>query len=136
MSDPLYMLKCPGRSYLARCTIILVTSRDCNHITWFRNSVSVSLLATLSHKTWVASDFSSSQLSQKRSKTSDCTFWKFSYKRKIFFLIHLLYAKSTFNSDRKLYKKKWCNQMRTWSNSHWKTDSLFDFYRWLSRRRW
>jgi hypothetical protein len=38
--------------------IILVTSRDRNHITWFwRNSVSVSLLATLSHRTWIANDF-------------------------------------------------------------------------------
>jgi hypothetical protein len=46
MSVSLYMLRCPNRSYSARCTVILVTSRDCNHITWFRNSVSVSLLAT------------------------------------------------------------------------------------------
>jgi hypothetical protein len=28
MSDPLYMLRCPGRSYPARCTAILATSRD------------------------------------------------------------------------------------------------------------
>jgi hypothetical protein len=87
MNDSLYMLKWLNRSYLVRCTIILITSRDCNHITWFRNSASVSLLATLSHRTWVASDFSSSQLSQKRSKTSDCTFWKISYKRKFSFLL-------------------------------------------------
>jgi hypothetical protein len=56
-----------------------------NHITWFRNSASVSLLATYLHRTWVANDFSSSQLFQKRSKISDCTFWKFSYKRKFSF---------------------------------------------------
>ncbi len=61
--------------------------------------------------------FSSFQFSQKRSKFSDCTFWKFFYKRKFFFLIHLLYAKSTFNSDRRLYKKKWCDLIRTWSFS-------------------
>ncbi len=30
----------------ARYTVILVTSRDCSHITWSRNSASVSLLAT------------------------------------------------------------------------------------------
>jgi hypothetical protein len=114
MSDSLYMLRCPNRSYFARYTIILITSRDCNHITWFRNSASVSLLATLSHRTWVANDFSSSQLLQKRSN-SDCIFWKFFYKRKFFFLIHLLYAKSTLNSDRRLYKKKWRDLMRIWS---------------------
>jgi hypothetical protein len=125
MSDSLYMLRCPNRSYLVRYTVILVTSRDCNHITWFRNLASVSLLAILSHKTWIASDFSSSQLSQKRSKISDCTFLKIFLQTKIFFLAHLLYAKSTFNSDRKLYKKIWCDQMRTWFNSHWKIDSLW-----------
>ncbi len=58
-----------------------------SHITWFRNSASVSLLATFLHRTWVANDFSSSQLSQKRSKISDCIFWKFSYKRIFSFLI-------------------------------------------------
>ncbi len=64
--------------------------------------------------------FSSSQLSQKRSKLLDCTFWKFFYKRNFFFLIHLLYAKTTFNSDRRLYKKRWCDLTRTWSfNFHW-----------------
>ncbi len=46
MSDFLYMLNCSSRSYFFRYTVISVTSRDCNHITWFcRNSVSVSLLA-------------------------------------------------------------------------------------------
>jgi hypothetical protein len=39
--------RCPDRSYLARYTVILVTSRDCSHITWFRNPASVSLLATI-----------------------------------------------------------------------------------------
>ncbi len=66
---------------------------------------------------------------------SDCTFWKFFYKRKFFFLTHLLYAKSTLNNDRKLYKKKWCSQMRTWFNFHWKTDSLINFHKLLSRKR-
>jgi hypothetical protein len=51
------MLRWPGRSYSARYTVILITSRDCSHITWFRNSASVSLLATLSHRTWIANDF-------------------------------------------------------------------------------
>jgi hypothetical protein len=83
----LYMLRFSNRSYFARYTIILITSRDRNHITWFRNFAFVSLLATFSHKTWIANDFSSSQFLQKRSKVSDCTFWNFSYKRKIFFLL-------------------------------------------------
>jgi hypothetical protein len=87
MSNSLYMLRMPGSKLFRPIhTIILVTSRDCNHITWSRNSVSVSLLATLSHRTWIANDFSSSQLFQKRSKLSDCTFWKFFYKQKFFFL--------------------------------------------------
>ncbi len=46
MSDSLYMLKWSNRSYFARYTVILVTSRDCNHITWSRNPAFVSLLAT------------------------------------------------------------------------------------------
>ncbi len=57
------------------------------NITWFCNFASVSLLSTLSHKTWIASDFSLSQLSQKRSKISDRIFWKFSYKRRFSFLL-------------------------------------------------
>ncbi len=74
-------------------------------------------------------------------------FLKISYKRKFFFLTHFLYLKSTFNSDRKLYKKKWCDQMRTWSNSHWKNwftiwlsqitvaERLIDSHRLLSRKK-
>ncbi len=72
--------------------------------------------------------------SQKRSKRLRLHFLNIFSQTKIFFLTHLLYAKSTFNTDRKLYKKKWCDQMRTWFNFHWKTDSLFDFHRWLSRK--
>jgi hypothetical protein len=87
MNDSLYMLRCSNRSYFAWYTVILITSRDCNHITWFRNSAFVSLLAILLHRTWVANDFSSFQLSQKRSKISDCIFWKFFYKRKFSFLL-------------------------------------------------
>ncbi len=87
-----------------------------SHITWLsRNSASVPLLATLSHKTWIASDFSSSQLSQKRSKKPRLHFLKIFLQTKIFLLTHLLYAKSTLNSDRELYKKRWCDLMRTWS---------------------
>ncbi len=87
ISDSLYMLRCSNRSYLVRYIIILITSRDCNHVTWFRNSASVSLFAIFSHKTWVANNFSSSQFSQKRSKISNCIFWKFFYKRKFSFLL-------------------------------------------------
>jgi hypothetical protein len=107
--------------------VIVITSRDCNHITWFRNSASVSLLATLSHKTWIASDFSSFQLFQKTIENLRLHFLKNFLQTKIFFLTHLLYAKSTFNNDWELYKKKRCDQMRIWFSSHWKTDSLFDF---------
>jgi hypothetical protein len=37
-------------------------------------------------------------------------FLKFFLQTKNFFLTHLLYAKSTFNRDRKLYKKKLCDR--------------------------
>jgi hypothetical protein len=114
MSDSLYMLRCPGRSYFARCTVILITSRDFAILLLYRclrNSHTEHELRTI---------FSSSQLSQKRSKLSNCSFWKFSYKRKFFFLTHLLYAKFTLNNDRRLYRKRWCDQMRTWLfSSHW-----------------
>jgi hypothetical protein len=184
MNDFLYILKCSNRSYFAWYIIMLITSRDCNHITWSLNSAFVSLLAT----------FSSSQLSQKRSKISDCTFWNFfyktkfsfilisctrnrhlivienyierddviwcefdrlafieieldrvnlivllsltsisdctfwnlSYKQRNFFLIHSVYAKTTFNVDRRLYKRRYCDLMRTW---------LFSFHRSLSRKK-
>ncbi len=59
--------------------------------------------------------FSSSQLSQKRSKLQIALFENFFTNEKFFFLTHLLYAKSTLNSDRRLYKKRWCDLMRTWS---------------------
>jgi hypothetical protein len=76
-----------------------------NHITWFcRNSASVSLLATLSHRTWIVNDVSSFQLFQKRSKISDCIFLKILLQTKFFFFTHFWYAKSTFNNDRRLYK--------------------------------
>ncbi len=65
--------------------------------------------------------FSSSQLFQKRSKISNCTFLKIFLQSKIFFLNHLLYAKTTFNSDRKFYKKKCRDLMRILLfNFHWK----------------
>ncbi len=137
MSNSLYMLKCSNRSYSARYTVILITSRDFSHITWSRNSASVSLLATLSHKTWVANDISSSQLSQKRSKRLRLHFLKIFLQTKNFFLIHLLYAKSTLKSDRKLYKKRWCDQMRTWSSSfHWTLIHYWAFTDYCRETRW
>jgi hypothetical protein len=45
-------------------------------------------------------------------------FLKFVVQTKKFLLIRFVYAKSTLNNDRKLYKKKWCDQMRTWFNFH------------------
>jgi hypothetical protein len=52
VSNPLYMLRCPGRSYPARYTATLATSRDCSHITWSRNPASVPLLATFFWRFW------------------------------------------------------------------------------------
>jgi hypothetical protein len=37
-------------------------------------------------------------------------FLKILLQAKIFFLTHLLHAKSTLNRDRKLYKKRWCDR--------------------------
>jgi hypothetical protein len=37
-------------------------------------------------------------------------FLKFLLQTKNFFLTHLLHAKPAFNSDRKLYKKRWCDR--------------------------
>jgi hypothetical protein len=60
MSNTLYMLKCPGWSYFARYTVILVTSRDFSHITWLSQSCFCILLATLSFvKTFVCRLFHS-----------------------------------------------------------------------------
>jgi hypothetical protein len=87
MNDSLYMLKCSSRSYLARYTVIFITSRDCNHITWFSNSASVSLFTTFSHRIWIASDFSSSQLSQKRLKRLRVHCLKIFLQTKISFLL-------------------------------------------------
>ncbi len=50
----------------------------------------------------------------------DCTFWNLSYRQRNFFLTRSVCAKSTLNSDRELYKKRWCDQMRTWFSSHWR----------------
>ncbi len=48
-------------------------------------------------------------------------FLKIFLQKKIFFFTQFLYAKSTFNSDRRLYKKRCCDLMRTWLfNSHWR----------------
>jgi hypothetical protein len=69
--------------------VILITSRDRNHITWFwRNSVSVSLLATLSHRTWVASDFFIISTSSKSDRNSQIAlFENFSTNENFFFLL-------------------------------------------------
>ncbi len=113
MSDPLYMLRCPGRSYFARYTVILITSRDSAILLLYRCLryfyTELELRAIFHHLN-----------SLKTIEDLRLHFLKIFLQTKIFFLIHLLYAKSTFNSDRKLYKKRWCDQMRTWFNFHWK----------------
>jgi hypothetical protein len=135
----LYILRCSDRSYLVRYTIILITSlivitsRDRNHITWFRNSAFVSLFATLSHRTWIGNDFSLFQLFQKRSKVSDCIFWKFSYKRKFSFLF-IFCTRNRHSTMIENYIRKndviRCEFDLTLIE---KTDSLFDSHKWLSR---
>jgi hypothetical protein len=128
---------------VTRYTVILITLRDCNHITWFRNSASVSLLATLSHRTWVASDFSLSQFSQKRSKVSDCTFWKFSYKRKFSFLFisctrnrHSTVIESYIRRDDVIKCELDLALIKKKKKKKKKKDLLFSSHRSLSRRDW
>ncbi len=84
MSDSLYMLRCSNRSYLARYTVILVTSRDCNHITWFRNFASVSLFATKRSSSHQITSF----LFIQSSITVECQFrvQKMNKKKKISFV--------------------------------------------------
>ncbi len=80
--------------------------------------------------------FLPSQLPQKRPKLSGCTFWKFFYKRKFFFLTHLLHAKPAPNSSRRLYRERWCDLMRTWSFSlSLKPNLDCTFWNLLYRRR-
>jgi hypothetical protein len=100
-----------------------------SHITWFyRNSAFVSLHATLSHRTWIANGFSSFQLSQKRSKRLRLHFLKIFLRTKNFFLIHLLYAKSIFNSV------EWWDAAMKWKTrkNFWSRDSASsDFHMYL-----
>jgi hypothetical protein len=80
MNNSLYMLRCPGRSYFARYTVILITSRDFAILLLYRclrHSHTKHELRTIFHH---LNSFKSDR------NVSDCTFWKFSYKRKISFL--------------------------------------------------
>jgi hypothetical protein len=80
MSDSLYMLRCSNRNYFDRYTIILITSRDFAILLLYRclrHSHTEHELRTIFHYlNFLKSD----------RNVSDCTFWKFSYKRKISFL--------------------------------------------------
>jgi hypothetical protein len=80
MNDSLYMLRCSGRSYLARYTVILITSRDFAILLLYRclrhSHTEHELRAIFHHLNFFKSD----------RNVSDCTFWKISYKRKISFL--------------------------------------------------
>jgi hypothetical protein len=115
------MLRWSNRSYFARYTVILITSRDFAILLLYRclrhSHTEHELRAIFFHLNFLKND----------RKSQIALFWKNFLQTKIFFLTHLLYAKSTVNSDRKLYKKKWCDQMRIWSSFHWTIDSLFNF---------
>jgi hypothetical protein len=114
--------ECSNRSYFARYTVILITSRDCNHITWFRNSASVSLLATLSHRTWVANDFSSSQLSQKRTKRLRLHFFENFLSNENF----LSYSSFV----REIDTQQWSKVFDVWSFNQikWMSDQIWSWY--------
>ncbi len=65
--------------------IILITSRDYNHITWScRNFAFVSMLATLFHRTWVASDFFIISIFSKTIEILRLHFLKIFLQTKIF----------------------------------------------------
>jgi hypothetical protein len=73
----------------------------------------------------------------KTIETFRLHFLKIFLQTKIFFLTHFLYAKSTLNSDRELYKEKWCDQMRTWSFSfHWNLIHYWAFIDHCREARW
>jgi hypothetical protein len=65
--------------------VTVITSRVCNHITWFSNSAFVFLLVTLSHKTWIASDFHHLNFFKNDRNVLDCIFWNFFLQTKNFF---------------------------------------------------
>jgi hypothetical protein len=118
MSDSLYILRCSDRSYPARYTVILVTSRDCSHITWFRNSAFVSLLATLSHRTWIANDFFIISTFSKAIELRLHFFENFLTNENFSFLL----ISCTRNRHSTVIEDyiRWRDLMRTWSfSSHW-----------------
>jgi hypothetical protein len=135
MNDSLCMLRCSNRSYLVRYTIILITSRDCNHITWFRNSASVSLLATLSHKTWMRTIFHHFNFFKSDQKFR-LHFLKNFLQTKIFFLFifdtrnrHSTMIENYIRRDDVIK----CELDLTFIE---RIDSLFNFHRSLSRKDW
>jgi hypothetical protein len=81
MSDSLYMLRCSNRSYFVRCTINLITSRDFAILLLYR------CLRHFYTKHELRTIFHHFNFFKNDRNVSDCTFWKFSYKRKFFFLL-------------------------------------------------
>jgi hypothetical protein len=132
MSDSLYILRYLNRSYFARYTIILITSRDFAILLLYhclRHSYTEHELRTIFHHfNFFKSD----------RNVSDCIFWKFSYKRKFSFLF-ISCMRNRHSTMIESYIKRndviRCELDLTFTEE---TDSLFDSHRWLSRkkRRW
>ncbi len=74
-------------------------SQSCFDIVWLRHSHTEHDLRTIFH----------SQLSQKSIKNLRWRFLLLLIKKQIFILTRFLHAKTIFNSDRRLYKKRWCD---------------------------
>ncbi len=95
--------------------------------------VSVSLFATFSHKTWIANDFSLFQFFQKRSKISNCNFWKF-FTHESFSFLFIFCTRNRHLTMIESYIKRndviKCELNLVYIE---KTDSLFHFHTWLSR---
>jgi hypothetical protein len=126
----LYMLRCSNRSYFARCTVILITSRDFAILLLYRclrhSHTEHELRTIFHHFNFFKSD----------RNVSDCTFWKFFYKWKFSFLLmsctrnqHSTVIESYIERDDVIR----CELDSAFTE---RIDSLFDFHRSLSRRLW
>jgi hypothetical protein len=124
MSDSLYMLKCPNRSYFARYTVILITSRDFAILLLYR------CLWHFHTKHELRTIFHHLNFFKSDRKSQIAFFWKISYKRKFSFL--LIFCTRNRHSTVIENYIKWCDQIRTWSSSHWKNWFIIWLHRWLS----
>jgi hypothetical protein len=118
MSDSLYMLRCSSRSYFARYTVILNTSRESSHHVILSQICFCIVACDILTQNMNCKRFFIISIFSKMIENLTLHFLKFFLQTRNFLFTHSVHAKMTLISDRKLYKKKWCDQIRTWFNSH------------------